>query len=406
MFKRRGLFVFTCILATSAVNALAQTSPFAGLWSGTIVVNEHGTCSNSSSTLTVVATCTGTITATIPWTGTIDSQGNFTLGTGAGTASCSDGRSETIPATSPSSEGQVPPNGALPVGDSCDPSAVLQFSLSPPRISGTYSCTNGGCNQQETISGSSGSQVSAPNSPGALSGLWWNPNESGWGIAFTQRRNIMFGAWYTYDSAGNPKWYVAPNCPLPSGDTGASGTCTGTLYQVTGPTFFGTAFNPSLDNIVSVGSLTVAFQDANSATMSYTVNGQGRTVPIIRQIFQSGTTPPAVDYTDLWWNPNESGWGMEIIHQYGVMFLAWYVYNASGNPVWYVASDCVVQGSSCTGSVYSTTGPPLGPSFNPNAVQVSTVGTITANFTDANNATITYTVNGVSATKNITRQLF
>jgi hypothetical protein len=246
----------------------------------------------------------------------------------------------------------------------------------------------------------------APSSPSALTGLWWNSNESGWGISFTQRRNIVFGAWYTYDGSGNPKWYVSPDCEMPAGVTGTNGTCTGALYQVTGPTFFGTAFNPSLDNVVSVGNLTIAFQDANTAMMTYTVNGQGRTVSIIRQVFQPASTPPAIDYSDLWWNPNESGWGMTITQQYGVMFLAWYVYNGSGNPVWYVAPDCVVVGSACSGSVYSTTGPPLGPSFNPNSVIASTAGTITVTFVDANNATISYTVNGVSSTKQITRQTF
>jgi hypothetical protein len=249
----------------------------------------------------------------------------------------------------------------------------------------------------------------APDSPSALSGLWWNSNQSGWGIAFTQRRNIVFGAWYTYDGAGKAKWYVAPNCTMPAGVTGTNGTCTGPLYQVTGPTYFGATFNPALVQVTSVGTVTIAFQDVNTAMMSYTLNGQSNTVAIARQLFQSGTTPPAIDYTDLWWNPNESGWGMVIAQQYGVMFLAWYVYDGSGNPVWYVAPDCVVVGSACSGSVYSTTGPANGPSnssYNPNNVGVTTAGTITATFVDANNATISYTVNGATATKQITRQSF
>jgi hypothetical protein len=39
-------------------------------------------------------------------------------------------------------------------------------------------------------------------------------------------------------------------------------------------------------------------------------------------------------------------------------------------------------------------------------VQVFTAGSVSVNFTDANNATLSYTVNGASATKTITRQLF
>jgi hypothetical protein len=246
----------------------------------------------------------------------------------------------------------------------------------------------------------------APTAPSALSGLWWNPGESGWGISFTQRRNIVFGAWYTYDAAGKPKWYVASNCALPTGTAGSAGTCAGQLYQVTGPTFFGANFNPSLDAVAAVGSLSVNFADANHASMTYSVNGQGRSVPIVRQSFQTGATPPAVDYTDLWWNPGESGWGMVVTQQYGVIFLAWYVYDASGNPVWYVAPDCMLSGSSCGGTLYATTGPPLGPTFDPNTVKASAVGNIVANFFDANNASITYVVNGVSSTKQVTRQTF
>jgi len=253
---------------------------------------------------------------------------------------------------------------------------------------------------------SSTSSTVTANSPGALSGLWWNPGESGWGIAFTQRRNIVFAAWYTYDTSGNAKWYVASNCALPVGVTGASGVCSGSLYQVSGPTFFGTTFNPSLVSVATAGSLQVSFTDANNAAMTYTVAGQSRTVPIVRQVVGSGTTAPAVDYTDLWWNPNESGWGIEVIHQFQNIFLAWYVYDASGKPTWFVASNCTVSGSGCSGPLYRTTGPAFGPTFNSAQVQVSTAGTVSLNFTDPNNGVLSYTVNGVSANKAITRQLF
>ena len=245
----------------------------------------------------------------------------------------------------------------------------------------------------------------APNSPGPLSGLWWNPTESGWGISFTQRRNILFAAWYTYDASGNPKWYVASNCAMPSGSTGASGTCTGDLYAVDGPTFFGTTFNPSAVHVATAGTLQATFQDANNGSMTYTVAGQTRTVPITRQVFRSGTSP-AVDYTDLWYNASESGWGMAITHQSDTMFLAWFVYDGTGKPFWYVAPACTVNGSSCSGSLYRTTGPAFGPTFNPAQVQAVNVGSAIVSFIDANNAVLSYTVDGVSATKTITRQAF
>lgn len=243
----------------------------------------------------------------------------------------------------------------------------------------------------------------APASPGPITGLWWNASESGWGIHFTQRGTNIFAAWYTYDASGNPKWYVASNC---AGVNGTSGTCSGTLYQVNGPAFFGVTFNPALDNVTSVGSLSLTFTDSNTGSMTYNVSGQARTVAITRQPVAVGSAIAAVDYSDLWWNPNESGWGMAMAHQSGNIFLAWYVYDANGQAVWYVASNCVVSGSSCAGTLYRTTGPPFGPTFNPSQVQVSTAGNVIVSFIDANNAVLSYTVNGVTATKTVTRQLF
>src|SRR5207302_4830485 len=47
-----------------------------------------------------------------------------------------------------------------------------------------------------------------------------------------------------YDAAGNAKWYIAPNC---TGPAGTRGTCTGAVYEVNGPHFFGADFLPIKD---------------------------------------------------------------------------------------------------------------------------------------------------------------
>jgi hypothetical protein len=192
---------------------------------------------------------------------------------------------------------------------------------------------------------------------------------------------------------------------MPAGTTGTNGTCNGTLYEVNGPAFFGVPFNPGAVNVVTAGSLSVNFADANAATMTYTVGAQTRTIAITRQSIASGAIP-GVDYTDLWWNPAESGWGMSIAQQGSVMFLAWYVYDSNGKPMWYVASNCAVSGAGCTGTLYRTTGPAFGPVFDPTRIQVFSVGTATLSFSDADHGTLSYTVDGVPGTKSITRQLF
>ena len=175
-----------------------------------------------------------------------------------------------------------------------------------------------------------------------------------------------------------------------------------------GPTFFGTAFHsPTADQVKNAGTLQLAFQDTANASLTYTVGTLTRTVPIVRQVFPVAQSPtPAVDYTDLWWNPSESGWGMAITHQFGNIFLAWYVYDANGKPFWYVAPACTVSGSSCSGTLYRTTGPAFGPPLDPSKVKATAVGSAIVSFVDANNAVLSYTVDNITATKTITRQLF
>lgn len=246
-------------------------------------------------------------------------------------------------------------------------------------------------------------------SPGPVSGLWWNPAESGWGIHITHRRNVVFAAWYTYDAIGNPKWYVAPSCVIPSDyNYEAINACSSSLFEVEGPTFFGANFNPSSVRTSAVGTLKLTLPTRHSGTMSYTVNGQSRTVAIERQVFQAGIAAPAVDYTDLWWNPAESGWGLGVTQQHSVMFLAWYVYDNSGRPIWYAAPDCrvIASGNSCSGPLYRTSGPVLGATFNPGQVQTSIAGAVSLDFSGPNNGVLSYTVGGVTASKSITRQLF
>ena len=246
----------------------------------------------------------------------------------------------------------------------------------------------------------------APTSPAALSGLWWNASESGWGIHFTQRGKNLFAAWYTYDGSGNPKWYVAPNCAFANANA-TSGTCTGPIYDVTATAFIGHDFDPTQVHATQEGTLTLTFADANNASFNYTVNGQSRTVAIVRQPFPvAQTATPAIDYTDLWWNPNESGWGMAMAQQFGNVFLAWYVYDGTGKAFWYVAPSCTMSGSSCSGTLFRTTGPAFGPPVDPTKVQAVAVGVAVVSFVDANNAVLSYTVDNVSATKVITRQLF
>ena len=116
---------------------------------------------------------------------------------------------------------------------------------------------------------------------------------------------------------------------------------------------------------------------------------------------------PAYDFTDLWWNPAESGWGISIHTKRQAFFAAWFAYDSSGNPTWYT-----LQGGSWrtpksyTGAIYATHAAPnsgLGPL---SALTFALVGNGTMDFDGFDNATFSFTVNGGSNFKNITRQVF
>lgn len=86
-----------------------------------------------------------------------------------------------------------------------------------------------------------------------------------------------------------------------------------------------------------------------------------------------------------------------------------FVYSSSGAPIWYVASGASYtgqQGGSLvfSGPLYQTNGPWFGGAFDPNAVGVRQVGSITFNFSEISAGTVSYTVDGVSVSKSITRQ--
>src|SRR5574340_833441 len=44
------------------------------------------------------------------------------------------------------------------------------------------------------------------------------------------------------------------------------------------------------------------------------------------------------DITDMWYNPNESGWGVNVIEQNDVAFITFFVYDAQKIPMWYTSA--------------------------------------------------------------------
>jgi hypothetical protein len=119
------------------------------------------------------------------------------------------------------------------------------------------------------------------------------------------------------------------------------------------------------------------------------------------------TYAASANVTGLWWVPSESGWGATLTQQGAVVFVAIYTYDSANNPLWYVASHCEISADRCNDTLYRVRGgAPLTSPFNSTNVAASNVGTVALVFTDLNNASMTLLINGVTATKQITRQLW
>jgi hypothetical protein len=121
----------------------------------------------------------------------------------------------------------------------------------------------------------------------------------------------------------------------------------------------------------------------------------------------AGAVGTGVDFTDLWWNPAEPGWGLNIIHQNGIIFATLYVYDAAGVPHFYSASETRGTGGSFTGPLYETRGTYFATSpYNAASYGANQVGTLTLAFSTSNSGTLTYSVGGTAVAKNITRFAF
>jgi hypothetical protein len=111
------------------------------------------------------------------------------------------------------------------------------------------------------------------------------------------------------------------------------------------------------------------------------------------------------DVSDLWWNPAESGWGMQLVQNNNIVFATLFVYGSDSRPTWFSATLNNVGNFTWSGQLYATIGPWFAsPLFDPAQVGVRPVGNLTFHATSITTGTVTYTVDGASVSKTIVRQ--
>jgi lysyl endopeptidase len=193
--------------------------------------------------------------------------------------------------------------------------------------------------------------------------------------------------------AGGSNTFIDVRWSLGTTEPGSSGaglwTFNGSQYLLRGALWGGEALCTNMSGIDDFSRFDQAY-----ATLAAYLGGNGG--------------GGGIDYTDLWWNPNESGWGLNLVqHPSGTIFGVWYTYGEDRARTWYVVPSGTWTASNVySGAVYATAGPAFNGPFDPSLVRRTQVGTATFTFADANNATFAFTVSGISGTKSITRLPF
>jgi len=140
---------------------------------------------------------------------------------------------------------------------------------------------------------------------------------------------------------------------------------------------------------------------------------------------------PAANYTDMWYLPTESGWGVSFTQHTGSnqVFAVWYTYDprqpdaaspGGFKPLWVVMPGGTwTTPTSITGTVYVTNGQPF--TQTGSSTQLTPVGTFTFSFSSAQAGTFAYNIAvpaglastdpafglpSMSGSKNIQRQSF
>jgi hypothetical protein len=227
-----------------------------------------------------------------------------------------------------------------------------------------------------------GSVACDPEAPEA--GWWWNTAEGGRGYSIEVSGNHIFFASYLYDVSGRATWLVA------SGNTSLDGSLfTGNLESyANGQTLSGAYRAPGAPG--NPGAITLAFNDARHGTMTWPGGSLAierfNIVPNGLNLEKQANQPES----GWWWNPSESGRGYFLEWQGGQLFMAGYMYDDQGNPIWYLGTNTTPNAQSFSGSwAQYGNGQTLTGTYRPASAVNANVAPVTITFQGSENALMT-----------------
>jgi hypothetical protein len=256
------------------------------------------------------------------------------------------------------------------------------------------------------------------------SGIYWNPAESGWGIAVDQQGDTVFAVLLHYGPGGQPTWYVMPDMAKDKFNpfVGSRTIHEGAVYQATATRTPAESKSIYASSVVveSRGAAGINFETAGDSAFWYQIGGYNgyktvrplafsQSVPVCEE--DDGALAESKNYQGMWWNApagSEVGWALYLAHQGDVVFAVSLGYDEQGSATWHSMALTKGEGESYGGAVIRTTGPAYDTgAFDPDAVTRTEVGTAALEFSDGDNGVFALALNdGAQPTKNITRLRF
>ncbi len=249
------------------------------------------------------------------------------------------------------------------------------------------------------------------------SATWYSPEGIGWGLYTVDQGSVLGAYWFTYDENGKPTWFMGVTTPQESGGY------RGEVLRFTGVPYaqiVGQAYNPP----TRIGRMDLAFDDEGRMDFSFTEDdkdGDGQSLVIEHAMNRfpfgdrdiacevvEGSRTQASNYTDMWWSPESSGWGVHLSHLDADLFATWYTYDAEGRGVFMIGTPTRQEDGSFQGKLYAQiSGEPYKSTGSPaQDGREEEIGTVGFRFIDGEHARFTYTIGNVSQTKDIERFVF
>lgn len=239
--------------------------------------------------------------------------------------------------------------------------------------------------------------------------VYWNAAQPGWGLNLAHQGDQVFGTWYTYADDGLVQFLTI------QATRGDDQIFRGPIYRVSGIPFSLINGSQAFVSATEIGEADLYFDNDGTVVLVHEMGGLRQSAHLEPLVFDDAV-PQCVgtdesresltNYSDLWWNRREAGWGLTVAHQGNVIFLLWYTYDDAGRDQWISASRLERQSDgSFEGQLQRPlTGVPLHQiEAAATDFPVPTVGTARLHFESGTTGRFEYTVNGLSGSKLIER---